>query len=104
VCQAALWLVLEWDPKHPGGTALGPCWGYLQAAHYVPCRNHATRWELDNGTVLCSLHHGQYDRNEFDRAAFLRSRIGPERVERLHRLAAQPWDRDYQAVLASLTA
>jgi hypothetical protein len=74
----------------------------LQAAHIVPRRHFSTRWDLRNGLGLCADCHRWLDTNPHDGRAWVRQRIGAGTLRTLEKQAQEPWDRDYDRIIAEL--
>lgn len=78
------------------------CDTMLQCAHVIGRANYRLRWVPDNAFCLCRAHHVHYTHHPLDWFAMLQERY-PQRFERLRELAREPWDRDYDKVIAFLT-
>lgn len=86
---------------------MGPtdCDGPLEAAHVFPRRRKSVRWDPDNAVLLCAYkHHYWFDTEGLQRWAWIQHELGAERYEALSVRQLQPFDRDYDRVLAELKA
>lgn len=83
------------------------CDGRLEAAHIIGKQlggaRYATRWDPDNGVLLCAAHHRAFD-GVFDKYAYALKRLGAGRWNSLQAKAQERWDRDYDRVIAELRA
>lgn len=79
------------------------CSGRLEAAHIIGKQTgkHVIRWELDNGVLLCALHHRRFD-GVFDKWSWAEKRLGTDRWEALQAKSRERWDRDYDRVYDEL--
>lgn len=81
------------------------CDGRLEAAHILGKQmggaRYATRWDPDNGVLLCQVHHRRFD-GVFDKWRWAEERLGEQRWAELQDQALQKWDRDYDKVIEML--
>lgn len=81
------------------------CVGRLEAAHVIGKQmggaRYATRWDPDNGVLLCHLHHRMFD-GVFDKWTWAEKRLGTQRWEALQAKARDRWNRDYDEVIQTL--
>jgi hypothetical protein len=81
----------------------GPPEVVLQAAHVVPRRYYAVRFDLRNGLALCLGCHKWQTEFPIQGRRFLVDAVGPGLFEELETLAEAPHDKpDYEAILAGL--
>lgn len=73
-------------------------------AHRMPRRHHNTRWDMNNCDFLCRKCHRFFTDSPMSFTFWLVERMGGiDALTDLERRANEPWDRDYNRVLASLT-
>ena len=74
------------------------CGFALEAAHFYPRRHLSVRWDLDNGALLCSIHHGWFDGHEPEKWAWVAERLGPQRLLALRMRRDEAWHKNYDRV------
>jgi HNH endonuclease len=78
---------------------------FLEAAHIIPRRALSVRWNPLNGIPLCAATcHRDFDNpaSAESRRALIHGWIGATVYEELLRLAARPWNKDYDEPIAEL--
>jgi len=60
---------------------------YLDNAHFIGRKKHATRWDIKNVAALCKTCHAKIDDNPFQKYEFFYELLGKEEFEALSRKA-----------------